>query len=347
MYLATTNMMHLRGLFLLTLFLPCAAHRSIRFGESHYDAQRQTNTRTNSLAVSADAREALLPWGSGHAGALHSAFGQGTQLRTPQGQPSSLRDRSRIPPQENPLLEKYAGRTAHVEQHYAAGGPAEAPLPALRRTLPRHTAVALNAATHPDNPAATLKMARRDLLEAWTLAVLISAPVTHTVAEGLKEYLGEEMPLCATKLETLQPQLVALLRVKESIGQEMRQINTGEYTITSDEEDHMKRAVGTMLDTLFIGDCMAFNARSFAPLAKVSQATELASEACSELLRLEQHLKPKQPKQTTWWPKYNSPTTILACLGKVDKSISEFLTLMPAKVLAAAKAQVAEENKLD
>jgi len=53
-------MMYLRGLALLTLFLPGAARRRLRIGDSHHDAQ-QSNTSTNAFEGSAEAREVFNP----------------------------------------------------------------------------------------------------------------------------------------------------------------------------------------------------------------------------------------------------------------------------------------------
>jgi len=78
-----------RGFVLFMLFLPCAARRNIRSGDSAYDSQQQTNTLTKAHEVSAKVREAFHPGvplkslfrdGSPPAGALHTADGQGRHL---------------------------------------------------------------------------------------------------------------------------------------------------------------------------------------------------------------------------------------------------------------------------
>merc|ERR1719401_3159534 len=56
--------MDLRGLFLLLLFLTGGARRSIRTADSHQNAQ-QSNMIANSLEVSAESQETLIPSGSG------------------------------------------------------------------------------------------------------------------------------------------------------------------------------------------------------------------------------------------------------------------------------------------
>jgi len=58
-------MLHLRSLFLFLLFLSGAARRNIRIIDSHHGAQQQNSTLANSLEVSAEAREALIPGGVG------------------------------------------------------------------------------------------------------------------------------------------------------------------------------------------------------------------------------------------------------------------------------------------
>jgi len=53
-------MMYLRGLAVLTLFLPGTARRRFRIEDSHHDAQ-QSNTSTNAFEGSAEAREVFIP----------------------------------------------------------------------------------------------------------------------------------------------------------------------------------------------------------------------------------------------------------------------------------------------
>jgi len=62
MDLVPTSFMHLRGVVLLALFLPGTGGRIIRTSDSHDD--QQTNMLAKALEVSADAREAFLPFAS-------------------------------------------------------------------------------------------------------------------------------------------------------------------------------------------------------------------------------------------------------------------------------------------
>jgi len=82
-------MVHLGELVLFTLVLPGSARRNIHVGGSHHDAQDQTHTRAETIMVSADAREALLPGSltgllsrrGPPAGALHPAGGHAASGR--------------------------------------------------------------------------------------------------------------------------------------------------------------------------------------------------------------------------------------------------------------------------
>jgi len=78
-------MMHLGTLLLFLLFLPGGARRRVRIDGSRQDAQQQSNTLTEGLDVSVQAREALIPGGYGtgvfrrpcpQAGALREGFKQ-------------------------------------------------------------------------------------------------------------------------------------------------------------------------------------------------------------------------------------------------------------------------------
>jgi len=60
-YIALIFTMQSRGLVLLLLFLPGDARRSIRIDHSHYGAHQQNNVLANSLKVSAEAHETLIP----------------------------------------------------------------------------------------------------------------------------------------------------------------------------------------------------------------------------------------------------------------------------------------------
>jgi len=67
--MAPFSVIHLRdlvlfqGLVVFKLYPPCGARRSARIGDIRYDADQQSNTFANSLDMSTDAREALLPRG--------------------------------------------------------------------------------------------------------------------------------------------------------------------------------------------------------------------------------------------------------------------------------------------
>jgi len=105
MQFAQIAMMPSRCLVIFTLFLPCAARRSIRIGDSFHDAHRKT-TIVKALEVSADTRMALLPRELGKSllrrrgpptGASHAADGQGPGFRVPRGQALSMREGVRSP----------------------------------------------------------------------------------------------------------------------------------------------------------------------------------------------------------------------------------------------------------
>jgi len=168
MQMAPISMKHLCRLMGFTLFLPGAARRSIRIGDSFHDAHQKI-TIAKTVEVSADTWMALLPRGFGTAplrhqgppaGALHSADGQGFRLRTPHGQPLSMRNgmpfawrrppklsrhRSDIPVRENPLPEEYGQGAGYLQPHRAA--------PPIR-IGPRRATVALHAANGPEEETA-------------------------------------------------------------------------------------------------------------------------------------------------------------------------------------------------
>jgi len=85
MFLPLVSVIHLRCHLLFVLLLPGAARRSIHIADSHYDGQQETDTFIKAVQGSAEAREALLPWG----------FGKSLlRLRAQHGQPVFMLDES-------------------------------------------------------------------------------------------------------------------------------------------------------------------------------------------------------------------------------------------------------------
>jgi len=83
MCLPRVVMVHLCGLVFFTLFLPGAARRSVRIGESHYDAQQQNHTFAKTFEVLSVARDTFLPGVSGEA--LFHRQGPGVNVQTRPG----------------------------------------------------------------------------------------------------------------------------------------------------------------------------------------------------------------------------------------------------------------------
>jgi len=112
--------MHLRGLAFLALFLPSVGRRSMRINEFLHDAQQQNSTVASRIEVSAEAREVLIPGGSGTRVARRAGL-QGGALRAGAKQDDL--------------------RPGHIEPHRVA--------PWIRFG-PRHAKVALQADSGPE-----------------------------------------------------------------------------------------------------------------------------------------------------------------------------------------------------
>ena len=90
-----------------------------------------------------------------------------------------------------------------------------------------------------------LSLSRRQLATAATAAAVSSLPMPGgwraSAASNLK------------KKRALQPELVQILRVKESTGQESRLISTGKFKDL--QRLNIKRAIGMMLDNSDVRGC--------------------------------------------------------------------------------------------
>jgi len=137
-------MMHLRGLVLFLSFLPRCARRSIRIDDYHHDAQQLKNAQVNGFEVSAEAREAFIPWRSGmgvfRRAGLQASRQQYEDRFKPDGRHVSIRavrfrpgpHRAKVAlqagsgPKEDPRREKGLGRAiADLRGVYARPGVGE------------------------------------------------------------------------------------------------------------------------------------------------------------------------------------------------------------------------------
>jgi len=139
----------------------------------------------------------------------------------------------------------------------------------------------------------------------------------------------------------LQEQLVLILRVQEATGQETRLVSTGKYKEL--QRLNIKRAVKFMLDNYSLRDRFV-TASAFAPLEQQQQATDYAQTAVESLIQILEYFPDKLSANdlTSDQAKF-----VLAALKSTSKSIDAFLSLMPAEAVAAAKAQIADENDLN
>ncbi|KAL1527301.1 hypothetical protein AB1Y20_015973 [Prymnesium parvum] len=144
----------------------------------------------------------------------------------------------------------------------------------------------------------------------------------------------------AAKID-LNEQLLLILRVKEAASQEVRLIKTGKYREL--QRLNVKRAVRFMLDNYALGERFV-KASSFAPASQVVAATQYGQAAVEGLIQIMEYFPDKLVANdlTSEQEKF-----VIAALASTDKNIDLFCSLMPPAALAAAKAQIEEENKLN
>jgi len=190
-------MMHLRGVILLTVFSLGVARRSIRIDRSRHDAQRENNSITEALEMSAETREALLPGGFGKAPFCA------------QGAPCSR--------------QPFGARRATVALH-AASGPEEGrfrPKKDMRPSRPLWgTGISVSAPT-------AASMSRRDLLAAGVATA--SGPSLRGVASAAGDAdleLQEELDALLRVRESIKREIklinsdkkISILNIKRDIG---------------------------------------------------------------------------------------------------------------------------------
>jgi len=178
----------------------------------------------------------------------------------------------------------------------------------------------------------TLAVSRRQLLAS------VGAAVAST---GLQNTLGATAAAPKAKRKPLRPDLVEILRVKESCGQETRLINTGKYRDL--QRLSVKRAIGMMIDNSDLQSRFV-SASSYAELSELQTAVEYGNTAVESLVQILEYFPDKltannlSPEQKTF---------VLAALSSASKNIDSFLTLMPATEVIAAAKQIEEENALN
>ena len=121
------------------------------------------------------------------------------------------------------------------------------------------------------SPSQPSQFARRELLVAAGAGLGLGLPQAAFAASNVKAR------------RPLQPELVFILRVQESTGQETRLIQTGKYKDL--QRLNIKRAVGMMLENSDLqGRFVA--ATAYAPPSKVTQATEYGNQAVEALVQI-------------------------------------------------------------
>ena len=139
----------------------------------------------------------------------------------------------------------------------------------------------------------------------------------------------------------LQPELVQLLWVQEATGQETRLIETGKYKTL--QRLNVKRAVGMLLDNYDLNGRIVA-ASAYAPSGQQQRAINYGSTAIEDLTQILEYF-PDKLKANTLTPEQSR--FVLAALRDASENIDRFMALMPAEVVERARAQVAEENRMN
>ena len=187
--------------------------------------------------------------------------------------------------------------------------------------------------TLPGRPgSAVAGVSRRAAVETAAAFALTLSPLTSSAALA--------GPPTKAKRE-LQPELVQLLWVQEATGQETRLIESGKYKTL--QRLNVKRAVGMLLDNYDLNGRIVA-ASAYAPSGQQQRAINYGSTAIEDLTQILEYF-PDKLKANTLTPEQSR--FVLAALRDASENIDRFMALMPAEVVERARAQVAEENRMN
>lgn len=185
--------------------------------------------------------------------------------------------------------------------------------------------------TLPGRPGSAVSgVSRRAAVETAAAFALTLSPLTSSAALA-----------AARGPRELQPELVQLLWVQEATGQETRLIETGKYKTL--QRLNVKRAVGMLLDNYDLNGRIVA-ASAYAPSGQQQRAINYGSTAIEDLTQILEYF-PDKLKANTLTPEQSR--FVLAALRDASENIDRFMALMPAEVVERARAQVAEENRMN
>ena len=199
--------------------------------------------------------------------------------------------------------------------------------------LPGATTLRCAAPTLPGRSTSAVSgVSRRTAVETAAAFALTLSPLTSSAALA--------GPPTKAKRE-LQPELVQLLWVQEATGQETRLIESGKYKTL--QRLNVKRAVGMLLDNYDLNGRIVA-ASAYAPSGQQQRAINYGSTAIEDLTQILEYF-PDKLKANTLTPEQSR--FVLAALRDASENIDRFMALMPAEVVERARAQVAEENRMN
>ncbi len=140
---------------------------------------------------------------------------------------------------------------------------------------------------------------------------------------------------------TLKADLMLILRVQEATGQETRLVSTGKYKEL--QRLDVKRAINMMVNNYDLDECF-IRSSAFAAKGKTAAASGYGSKAVESLIQILEYF-PDKLKVLDLTKEQSG--FILGALDSTSRNIDFFLELMPPDELAAARAQVEEENELN
>lgn len=153
-------------------------------------------------------------------------------------------------------------------------------------TAPALRPLARPGAAARDSFSPAIHLARRELLVAAGAGLSLGLPDAAFAAS--KSNLKKRQPL--------QPELVQILRVQESTGQEAKLVSTGK--LKDLQRLNIKRSVGMILDNSDLqGRFVA--ATAYADPNRVSEATEYGNEAVEALVQILEYFPGARPCRAT------------------------------------------------
>lgn len=195
-----------------------------------------------------------------------------------------------------------------------------------------------------DEPPALLD--RRAVLGGALAGGSLALPQPARAAQSFEDFMkakAKQQPSAPVKrtVESLQSDLLLVLRVQEACAQETRLVTTGKYKEL--QRLNIKRAVKFLLDNYELENRVA-RATQLIPAEQQSEALQFGNRAVESLQQILDYFPDKLSADQL---SAEQKQFVLSALKSASSSIDSFMGVMPAETVKKARDQLRQENELN